>query len=78
MSPQRYLVGHGAIVPLPFCLACGAGLGAIEGQITGHEGPDYVIRLDHRDDRSGRSSCNTAGVGSVWTQAEIDALTWLL
>ncbi|MEU4405038.1 hypothetical protein AB0F88_10965 [Streptosporangium sp. NPDC023963] len=66
------------ILPLPFCLACGVGLGAIDGEITGYEGSDYVVRIDHSDDDIGRPSCNTGGVRSVWTQAEVDELMWVL
>lgn len=75
---RKYKIGDGAIVPLPFCLACGVGLGAIDGEIIGYEGDDYVLRLDHSDDSIGRPSCNTGGSGSVYAESELDELAWLL
>ncbi|GAA1749537.1 hypothetical protein GCM10009734_66770 [Nonomuraea bangladeshensis] len=65
-------------MPLPFCLACGLALGAIEAEVVGYEGDDYVLRVDHTDDRRGLLSCNTGGSRSVWTSAEVEALTWVV
>ncbi|WP_433541157.1 hypothetical protein ACQP10_08510 [Streptosporangium sandarakinum] len=78
MTVHTLKVGEGVILPLAFCYACGVGLGVIVGEITGYEGPDYVVRLDHADDRLGRDSCNPAGSSSVWSEAEISELVWVL
>ncbi|MFD8563897.1 hypothetical protein ACFV1N_42070 [Streptosporangium canum] len=77
-TTHTHKIGDGAIVPLAFCYSCGIGLGAIDGEITGYEGPNYVIRLDHADARSNRESCNPAGACSVWDETEINELAWVL